>query len=38
MVDGIHISTKNIDEFDVVCESCVGGKQTKRPFKERLLQ
>jgi len=38
MVDGIDISTKDIDKLDVVCESCVGGKQTRRPFKERLLQ
>jgi len=38
MVDGIDISTKDIDKLDVVCESCVGGKQTRRPFKGRLLQ
>jgi len=29
MVDGIDISTKDIDRLDVVCESCVRGKQTR---------
>lgn len=38
MDDGINISTKDVDELDIVCESCVGGKQTRRSFKERLLQ